>query len=162
MEHLKQCPSHVSEDLVENKKLLGAFLVDAEASNSILNSVNSHCISLDTVSRIIMLCGPACDALSPDGFIKWLKDKMMDDPRIMDKVFAMPDLKKTIRTLEHCIAGGDCQLYCDKYFRHYCEKELMADALSLLKEQQSAYERGKHDGVEQYLMEREEDEEYEY
>lgn len=40
--------------------------------------------------------------------------------------------------------------------------QMMRDALTLLKEQQSAYERGKRDGVNQYLREREEDEEWEW
>ncbi|MBQ8708491.1 MAG: hypothetical protein IJ523_10430 [Succinivibrionaceae bacterium] len=70
----------------DEEKLLVDFLLDAEASNSILNSVRCHNMSLDTVSRIIMLCGPACDTLSPDGFIKWLKGKMADDPRIREEM----------------------------------------------------------------------------
>ena len=61
-------------------------LVAQEASNSILNSVRCHNMSIDTVSKIIMLCGPACDALSPDGFIKWLKDRITDDPRIREEM----------------------------------------------------------------------------
>ena len=67
-------------------KLLQEFFTDVKASNSILNSVNNHCLTLETVSKIIMLCGPACDVLSPDGFIKWLKDRITDDSRIREEV----------------------------------------------------------------------------
>lgn len=68
------------------ENLLADFLLDIEASNSILDSVRCHNMSIDTVSKIIMLCGPACDALSPDGFIKWLKDRITDDPRIREEM----------------------------------------------------------------------------
>lgn len=61
----------------------------------------------------------------------------------------------------------DCPTYAN------CVAQVARDALELLKEYekkiaefeeklQQAYERGKHDGVEQYLREREEDEEWEY
>lgn len=66
--------------------ILAEYLMYAEASGSILSSINLHCMSLDDASKIIMLCGPACDALSPDGFIKWLKDRITDDPRIREEM----------------------------------------------------------------------------
>ena len=70
----------------EGGKLLRAFLMDMESSNSIINTVNSHNMSLDYASRILMLCAPACDLLSPEGFIRWLKEKMMDNPQIREEV----------------------------------------------------------------------------
>lgn len=86
----------------------------------------------------------------------------------------MADREKVIKGMAVCIADlfsrGTCKLAkcpyaCieDQGMQHYeCRKTLLKDALELLKEQQSAYERGKRDGVSQYLREREEDEEYEY
>lgn len=82
--HELQTKVHELQRIEEN--LLADFLLDIEASNSILNSVRCHNMSIDTVSKIIMLCGPACDALSPDGFIKWLKDRITDDPRIREEM----------------------------------------------------------------------------
>lgn len=70
----------------EGGKLLRAFVMDMESSNSIINTVNIHNMSFDDASRILMLCGPACDLLSPKGFIRWLKEKMMGDPRIREEV----------------------------------------------------------------------------
>ena len=76
----------------------------------------------------------------------------------------MAELEKTIAGLEKCIndkgfCGYDCPYYHDP---SGCRTHMEKDALELLKEQQSAYERGKRDGVSQYLRDREEDEEYEY
>ena len=62
--------------------------MDMEASNSIINTVNNHNMTLDYASRILMLCGPACDLLSPEGFIRWLKEKMMDNPQIREEVMS--------------------------------------------------------------------------
>ncbi len=42
--------------------------------------------------------------------------------------------EKVIPEIERCIAGGDCDL-CDKYHCHDCEKELLREALALLKTQ---------------------------
>ena len=82
----------------------------------------------------------------------------------------MPDLENVIRGLECCSTS-------ERYNRKDCMKcpynmpdgiaccslrQLRLDAISLLKAQKSEYERGKRDGVNQYLREREEDEEYEY
>ncbi len=77
---------------------------------------------------------------------------------------------KAIQGLERCDGTAvhlghcpeDCPYFAESERADQCVAKLHADALALLKEQQSAYERGKSDGVSQYLREREEDEEYEY
>lgn len=76
----------------------------------------------------------------------------------------MADREKVIRALECCILRDpDDHARCSKCsYGGNCVNRLKMDALELLKEQQSAYERGKRDGVSQYLREREDDEEYEY
>lgn len=76
----------------------------------------------------------------------------------------MADREKVIRGLECCILRDpDDHARCNKCpYDGNCVNRLKMDALALLKEQQSAYERGKRNGVSQYLREREEDEEYEY
>lgn len=79
----------------------------------------------------------------------------------------MDDLReKVIDCIGRCLchvpdACRDCA-YDAGHPYNECVELLLKDALALLKEQQSAYERGKRDGVSQYLRDREEDEEYEY
>jgi hypothetical protein len=73
----------------------------------------------------------------------------------------MDKLAKVINGLGACIKGDCRENACPYALKNECRKSLEMDALELLKEQQSAYERGKRDGVSQYLREREEDEEYE-
>lgn len=76
----------------------------------------------------------------------------------------MDKLEKVIQGLTMCQQGKNfCYDNCP-YGENFprCVNPLLSDTLELLKEQQSAYERGKKDGVSQYLREREEDEEYEY
>lgn len=68
----------------------------------------------------------------------------------------MADREKVIKELEE-ITKSEWMYKRADYYQMVCK-----DALALLKEQQSAYERGKRDGISQYLRDREEDEEYEY
>ena len=59
--------------------LLQGFLLDIPSSASILNSVNYHGLSLKDASQIIAICASACDVMTPRGFIRWLKERFMDD-----------------------------------------------------------------------------------
>ncbi len=59
--------------------MLQDFLTDIPSSESILNSVNCHAISLEHASQIIAICACACDLISPSGFIGWLKDRIAQD-----------------------------------------------------------------------------------
>lgn len=82
-------------------------------------------------------------------------------------------LYKCIEGLEYCVAPARkgwphkpniAEAGCEQYdcpYSNNCE-DILFDALELLKEQQSVYERGKRDGISQYLRDRKEDEEYEY
>ena len=63
----------------EEKEVLQGFSLDIPSSESILNSVNCHAISLEDASRIIAVCAYACDVVSPSGFIHWLKERMNQD-----------------------------------------------------------------------------------
>ena len=63
----------------EKVAVLQGFLLDIPSSESILNSVNCHAISLEDASRIIAICACACDVMSPSGFIRWLKERLMND-----------------------------------------------------------------------------------
>lgn len=67
-----------AKDQKESTALQG-FLLDIPSSESILNSVNCHAISLEDASRIIAICASACDAMSPSGFIRWLKERFKQD-----------------------------------------------------------------------------------
>ena len=76
------CQSKLMTDALEllmEENSLQEFLMDIESSNSILNSVNNHCISLEHASQIIAICACACDLISPSGFIGWLKDRIAQD-----------------------------------------------------------------------------------
>lgn len=63
----------------EKAAVLQGFLLDIPSSESILNSVNCHAISLEDASRIIAICAYACDVMSPSGFIGWLKERFNQD-----------------------------------------------------------------------------------
>ena len=63
----------------EKAAVLQGFLLDIPSSESILNSVNCHAISLEDASRIIAICAYACDVMSPSGFIGWLKERLNQD-----------------------------------------------------------------------------------
>lgn len=63
----------------EKADVLQGFLFDIPSSESILNSVNCHAISLEDASRIIAICACACDVMSPSGFIHWLKERFNQD-----------------------------------------------------------------------------------
>jgi hypothetical protein len=63
----------------EKVAVLQGFLLDIPSSESILNSVNCHAISLEDASKIIAICACACDVMSPSGFIRWLKERFMND-----------------------------------------------------------------------------------
>lgn len=69
------CPLHEAQDTT----ILQGFLADIPSSESILNSVNCHAISLEDASRIIGICACACDVMSPSGFIHWLKERFNQD-----------------------------------------------------------------------------------
>ena len=63
----------------QDATMLQGFLADILSSESILNSVNCHAISLEDASRIIAICACVCDVMSPSGFIHWLKDRIKQD-----------------------------------------------------------------------------------
>ena len=63
----------------QDTTMLQGFLTDIPSSESILNSVNCHAISLEHASQIIAICACACDLISPSGFISWLKDRIAQD-----------------------------------------------------------------------------------
>ena len=63
----------------QDTTMLQGFLTDIPSSESILNSVNCHAISLEDASKIIAICAYACDVMSPSGFIRWLKDRLAQD-----------------------------------------------------------------------------------
>lgn len=63
----------------QDTTMLQGFLTDIPSSESILNSVNCHAISLEHASQIIAICACACDLISPSGFIGWLKDRIAQD-----------------------------------------------------------------------------------
>ena len=57
----------------------------------------------------------------------------------------MPDKEKVLKGLECCSdrIGKRCRSVCPYHERNYCESELAADALELLKEQEAAYQGAK-------------------
>ena len=63
----------------QDTTMLQGFLTDIPSSESILNSVNCHAISLEHASQIIAICACACDLISPSGFISWLKERIAQD-----------------------------------------------------------------------------------
>ena len=69
------CPLREAQDAT----MLQGFLADIPSSESILNSVNCHAISLEDASHIIAICSYACDVMSPSGFIHWLKERFNQD-----------------------------------------------------------------------------------
>ena len=76
------CQSKLMTDALELLKVensLQEFLMDIPSSESIINSVNCHAISLEDASRIIAICACACDVMSSSGFIHWLKDRIAQD-----------------------------------------------------------------------------------
>ena len=77
----------------------------------------------------------------------------------------MADLKKAIDAVEYGIRAAECAGGGERLGRSSIVMMKTVDLdniLELLKEQQSAYERGRRDGVNDYLREREEDEQYNY
>ena len=63
----------------QDTTMVQGFLTDIPSSESILNSVNCHAISLEDASKIIAICAYACDLMSSSGFISWLKDRIAQD-----------------------------------------------------------------------------------
>lgn len=63
----------------QDTTMLQGFLTDIPSSESILNSVNCHAISLEDASKIIAICAYVCDLISPSGFISWLKERIAQD-----------------------------------------------------------------------------------
>lgn len=63
----------------QDTTMLQGFLADIPSSESILNSVNCHAISLEDASKIIAICAYVCDLISPSGFISWLKERIAQD-----------------------------------------------------------------------------------
>ena len=63
----------------QDTTMLQGFLTDTPSSESILNSVNCHAISLEDASKIIAICAYVCDLISPSGFISWLKERIAQD-----------------------------------------------------------------------------------
>lgn len=48
--------------------------------------INFHCMGFQDAEKILTYAGIGCDVLSPDGFIHWLKQQMIKDPRFMDEL----------------------------------------------------------------------------
>lgn len=63
----------------EENEVLQGFSLDIPSSESIINSVNCHAISLKDASHIIAICACACDVMSSSGFIHWLKERFNQD-----------------------------------------------------------------------------------
>lgn len=63
----------------QDTTMLQGFLTDIPSSESILNSVNCHAVSLKDASQIIAICACVCDLISPSGFISWLKQRIAQD-----------------------------------------------------------------------------------
>lgn len=76
---LKAVFSGVPSDIVIScilEKFKRYYLYDHDCFDEIIEIIDSHAMTIKDVSKIITLCGPACDDISANGFIDWLKGKL--------------------------------------------------------------------------------------
>lgn len=61
------------------ERVLQGFLADIASSESILDSVGRHDVTLKDASQMLAICVCACDVISPGAFVGWLKERMTQD-----------------------------------------------------------------------------------